>query len=35
MNLTDSIYSNEQIKYGLFLTITWQGNSETMHLKKR
>lgn len=27
--------SGEEIKYGLFLTITWNGNSETLHLQRR
>ena len=35
MNLTNGIYSDEQIKYGLFLTITWSGKTETLHLQKR
>lgn len=34
MNLTNGIYSDEQIKYGLFLTITWSGNTEILHLHK-
>jgi hypothetical protein len=35
MNLTNGIYSDEEIKYGLFLTITWNGKSETLHLQKQ
>jgi len=27
--------SDEEIKYGLFLTITWNGNAEILHLQKR
>ena len=35
INLSNGISSDEEIKYGLFLTITWQGKTETLHLQKR
>ena len=34
-NTNSSLVTNEQIKYGLFLTITWNGKSETVHLQRR
>ena len=32
---TNRFYTNQDIKNGMDLTITWGGNTETMHLQKR
>ena len=32
---TNQFYTNQSIKNGMDLTITWDGTTETMHLQKR